>query len=353
MALLTEPGQAGKGKREDLSDLIALIDIKDTPFVSMARKGMKLGNSLFRWQADSYAAPSLAGVVDGVDVDTARTSDGTFPEAGSIVPENPAAGRAELSNYGQYRRRAVRVTPLAEEVQVVAGVPSELARGVRKKMTELKRDMEFICLGTADGQADNGTVPYLTKQLGQWLTVADGTPAIPAAFQVSAANILSAPTTATLADSDIQGLLKAIYDITGQIRTYDAFLGTALKRAWTDRLSGPVETVTATEVSNSFGIVRTFNQDATSKQVVFCIDFYQGDFGRIRIHPSVFVNEAGTPAPTNGYICPMDLAEIRYGILPRAKNLTNNGGGEGRLLETFFGLCIHDPRAFGKIDLAS
>jgi hypothetical protein len=38
MANLTEPSFTS-GKREDLADLISLIDAKDTPFTSMAKKG--------------------------------------------------------------------------------------------------------------------------------------------------------------------------------------------------------------------------------------------------------------------------------------------------------------------------
>ena len=68
MALLTEPNLSGRGKREDLMDMIALVDAKDTPFTSMARKGSKPGNMYFRWQADSNPAPQVGGTIDGTDV---------------------------------------------------------------------------------------------------------------------------------------------------------------------------------------------------------------------------------------------------------------------------------------------
>ena len=44
MANLTEPSFSS-GKREELADLIALVDAKDTPFTSMAKKGSKPGNT--------------------------------------------------------------------------------------------------------------------------------------------------------------------------------------------------------------------------------------------------------------------------------------------------------------------
>ena len=63
MPLLVSTPQVGV--REDLADYIAIVDAKSTPFVSMAPKGKDLGNATFSWQVDNYAAPTLAGVVDG------------------------------------------------------------------------------------------------------------------------------------------------------------------------------------------------------------------------------------------------------------------------------------------------
>ena len=51
MASLLEKDQIGK--REDLADLIALVDAHDCPLVSGAKKGAKPGNTLMKWLADS------------------------------------------------------------------------------------------------------------------------------------------------------------------------------------------------------------------------------------------------------------------------------------------------------------
>ena len=56
------------GKREDLADYISLVDAKDTPFVSMAPKGSKPGNTYLQWQADNFPATATTGTVDGTDV---------------------------------------------------------------------------------------------------------------------------------------------------------------------------------------------------------------------------------------------------------------------------------------------
>ena len=84
MASLLEKDQIGK--REDLADLIALVDAHDCPLVSGAKKGAKPGNTLMQWQADSYASAVSTGTVDGTDV-------------GSSDYQNPGENRAILSNY--------------------------------------------------------------------------------------------------------------------------------------------------------------------------------------------------------------------------------------------------------------
>ncbi|MEK9811398.1 MAG: hypothetical protein VW362_13175, partial [Candidatus Nanopelagicales bacterium] len=92
----------------------------------------------------SYAAPILAGVVDGTDVTVGNAS-------------NPVLNRARQSNYAQAFRRDLRIGFIAE-TQNVAGVTDELANGISKKLIEIKRadgtrgdvsDDEFLHIGLA------------------------------------------------------------------------------------------------------------------------------------------------------------------------------------------------------------
>ena len=160
---LLQPNQGGSSAlastsaaREDLADYIAIVDAKSTPFVSMAPKGKDIGNMQFSWQVDNYGVPVLGGVPDGTDVTVANAS-------------NPVANRTRLNNFGQAFRRDLRIGFIAE-TQEVAGVTDELANGIAKKLVEIKRDMEstFLCTNQA-AQADNGTNPYLTGSMGNWL----------------------------------------------------------------------------------------------------------------------------------------------------------------------------------------
>jgi len=351
---LLQPNQGGSvplastsAAREDLADYIAIVDAKSTPFVSMAPKGKDIGNMQFSWLVDNYGAPVLQGVVDGTDVTVASAS-------------NPVTNRTRLNNYGQAFRRDLRIGFIAE-TQDVAGVTDELANGIAKKLVELKRDMEstFMCTNQA-AQADNGsTNAYLTGSLGNWLTstnasnigaCASGSPFLPASGAVDTT------ASASFTEATAQNVLTAIYGNTGTFRDYDCILGTTLKRAFTNLTASGV-----TQVANANSIaatsVRTFNQDLSADTFKASIDIFEGDFGRLILHPSTFIggkNSTSLSAQAyKGYVIPMDMVEVRYAKLPQVKPLPDAGGGPGRLVEAIAGLVCKNPSGFGMFNGAS
>lgn len=350
---LLQPNQGGSvplastsSAREDLADYIAIVDAKSTPFVSMAPKGRDIGNMQFSWQVDNYGAPVLAGVVDGTDVTVASAS-------------NPVVNRTRLNNYGQAFRRDLRIGFIAE-TQEVAGVSDELANGIAKKLVEIKRDMEstFMCTNQA-AQADNGTNPYLTGSMGNWLNstnasnigaCASGSPFLPASGAVDTT------ASASFTEATAQNVLTAIYSATGTFRDYDCILGTTLKRAFTNlTASGVTQVVNANSIAATS--VRTFNQDLSSDTFKASIDIFEGDFGRLILHPSTFVggkNSTSLSAQAyKGYVIPMDMVEVRYAKLPQVKNLPDAGGGPARLVEAIAGLVVKNPSGFGFFNGAS
>jgi hypothetical protein len=351
---LLQPNQGGSvplastsAAREDLADYIAIVDAKSTPFVSMAPKGRDIGNMQFSWQVDNYGAPVLAGVVDGTDVTVASAS-------------NPVVNRTRLNNYGQAFRRDLRIGFIAE-TQDVAGVTDELANGIAKKLVEIKRDMEstFMCTNQA-AQADNGsTNAYLTGSLGNWLTstnasnigaCASGSPFLPASGAVDTT------ASASFTEATAQNVLTAIYGATGTFRDYDCILGTTLKRAFTNlTASGAIQVANANSIAATS--VRTFNQELSADTFKASIDIFEGDFGRLILHPSTFVggkNSTSLSAQAyKGYVIPMDMVEVRYAKLPQVKDLPDAGGGPARLVEAIAGLVVKNPSGFGMFNGAS
>jgi hypothetical protein len=356
MALLTEPTLSGRGKREDLMDMIALVDAKDTPFTSMARKGSKPGNMFFRWQADSLPTPQVGGTVDGTDV----TSYNNYVDG----------YRKELGNYAQVYRRVVRVSRLTQDIADVAGIRDELADNVAKAITGIKRDMEVTFTSNQTGQPDNGSVAYLTAGVQKWIggtSVGSGLPTLDTtdktpSFVTPAESIVGASAAAsTLTDATVQGLLKSIFSQTGQYKSFDCIVGVDLKRAFT----GLLGTTALTTISNSSNTlaagatkVQTFQRDAAADTFIQSLDVFQGDFGTVRLHPTVFLGTVSgttyTPTPYKGLVLDMNLLEVRYGgNVANVTALPDFGGGPARLIEAVAGLVVGNPLGLGKFDFAS
>jgi hypothetical protein len=327
MPALFERSQVGK--REDLADYISLVDAKDTPIVSMIPKGSpKPGNTLLQWQADNMPSPVSTGSVDGVDVSSY---------------ENLNSGRALINNYIQVFQRAIRVSPLAVDVSIVAGLRDELAGMIAKGIKLLKRDMELTVSSDNDMQADNGTVPYLTRGLGSWIqNGAQALNPVPSAFRTPSASI-NTTATGSFAETDAQGVLTSIYGQTGQFKTYDTVVGTSLKRAFSNLLY-----TTTASGTNQYQSIRTLNRDASSDVYSASVDVFNGDFGSLRLHPSTFL-----PNAFRGYVLDMDLLELRYTNMPEVTELPDAGGGPARLIKAVAGLVCRNPLGLGKFAAAS
>lgn len=323
MAALFEINQ--KGKREDLADYITLVDAKDTPVTSMIPKGNKPGNTLLEFQVDNMPSPSVAGSIDGVDVSSY---------------ENLNSGRAVIQNYIQVFQRAIRVSPLAVDVSIVAGLRDELAGMVAKGIKVLKRDMEATICGDADMQVDTGAagVPYLTRALGSWINnSAQSVNPVPSAFRTPAASI-NTTVTNSFTEVDAQGVLTSIYNQTGQMKTFDTVVGPTLKRAFSNLLY----TATASG-TNEYQSIRTLNRDAFSSTISSSVDLFEGDFGSLRLHPTLFNFDV-----YRGYVLDMDLLELRYTNLPQVTELPDAGGGPARLIKAVAGLVCKNPLGLGK-----
>lgn len=383
MAVLIESGYNGtqSGGREDLSDLISNVDARSTVFTSLAKKGKKPGNAVMGWQMDKHDEPNATAYVDGIDVSMTQALDASFASTNTgAVPtfENPGANRKLQQNYIQLFRRTFRISNLANEIQVVAGVKSELANGIAKKLISLKRDMEYVFLSDQDAAAEASPVGYKTKALGSFLrrtnyelgsdpygnlhsenaAYADNDAGgrngtdfrVDSAFTTPIVNTY-AGTVADLAEGSVQDVLKGIYDTTGVIRDYDAVVGTALKRAFTNFSQAS----TGASSGDLHSPIKVFNQNASDRSFINAVDLFEGDFGRMRLHPSTFINEQ-TSATANavrtfkGYVIPFDQVEIRYGKLPEIKELTDNGGGPARLIQAIAALIVNNPQNFGYFD---
>ena len=121
--------EAAVGVREDLADIIYNISPEDTPFQSNVGRS-DASNTLFEWQTDELSAP---------DGDNAVAEGADVPDFDEVDPT------VRLQNYQQISRKTVIIAETMEAVDK-AGRDSEISYQLAKKGSELKRDIETICL---------------------------------------------------------------------------------------------------------------------------------------------------------------------------------------------------------------
>jgi hypothetical protein len=331
---LVHPAPAGL--REDLADVISVIDQKNTPVTSRIKAGSDLTNgSVFSWQADSYNDPSFDGVLTNADVTTF---------------DDPAKNRVLLSGRAQKFRRSIKVDDFAQNVDNIAGVgkKKEMARGVSRALIELKRDMESAFCSSNDSQEQSGINPYKTRGLGSWISSSAQTDLpVPASFRTPSASI-NTTATSSLTESDVAAVLQSVYEQTGTIDTMDLVTGPNLKKRFSEftRYSSGSNTALST---------RQYTASLNDRTVISTVDTYIGDFGTINLVPTLFnaKDAAAAVQSARGYLLNMDMLESRYGRRPRFQELEDQGGGPRGLVDAIAALVCWNPKGLGKFAATS
>lgn len=327
------------GIREDLTNFLTILEPEDTPKLSMFAKTERPTNSYQEWQMDSLQTPSFTGVIEGSDVTNFS---------------NKAANRARVGNYIQWFRRPWMVSRITEAVDV-AGVTNEVANAKAKSMRELKRDIEAAIGSDNDRQADTGTVPYLMRALGTWIS-SSGPADVPVAYRTPSASI-NATATASLTEDLFNQVFQSIYESNGGKRDYTLFAGPSLKRAISkfQRQEGAT-------TAKSYMVT----QNAEEHQVDLHVELYNGDFHTVSVIPDLFNGvltdatsaSAGTPFVANqerarGYVIDPELVGVGYMIGMESVELPDQGGGRRGYVHGIMTLMVKNPKGLGKFNATS
>ena len=134
---------ADVSQREDLANFISMITRDETPFMSSIGK-TKATAIYHEWQTDSLQAPGNSKISEGTDYvipgQTAGLSGGsTQVSAAEFNTVGPV--RSRLGNYTQINGKTIAVSGTRRAVDQ-AGVADEYAYQLKKRGTELRRDVE-------------------------------------------------------------------------------------------------------------------------------------------------------------------------------------------------------------------
>ena len=308
------------GQREDLSDVLTILEPESTPFVSMANKATASG-TFFEVQVDDLSTANFDGVNEGEDV---------------TAFDNKAANRARIGNYIQKFRRTYAVSDIAELVDT-AGVANEFAASEAKAVREIKRDLEAAVCSAQDRQADSGAgAPYKTRGMFKWLGVG-GQPSDVPAFAQNVAN----DTTGTQTEATFNGVLQELYEANGMPGGQLTLIaGPQLKKEISD----------FARQAGGAGFAFSVTQPAESKKITLTVNLYEGDFGTVAILPSVFLNRTSGSSTIDGDAgLLIDPEYVAIHTLKAESNseLENQGGGRRGFCDVIAGLACHMPKAHG------
>lgn len=300
------PGGPARGtgkdvsQREDLANFITMITRDETPFMSSIGKA-KATAIYHEWQTDKLDVPGNSRIGEGTDYIEPTSSGGTGTPAVGDKFAVSGPNRTRLGNYTQINGKTIAVSGTRRAVDQ-AGVADEYAYQLKKRGTELRRDVEHdiihahnvsAAVGTQTDAArsaggyqafinDGATVNYA----GQWAapaTAGDGTGKVRSSLTTTAA-----PTKGALALSDIDSVMQKIYEQGG--KATQIMLSPKLRRDFSDLMI------------NDTGVRRNMDAEGKLRQSV---DVYMSDFGDIMVVPNYimglsynvqFQNSAGTPA---------------------------------------------------------
>lgn len=269
-----------KGKKEDLASFISMITRDETPFLSSI--GTKKAAGVFHeWQTDSLSAPVVNAKAEGLDFSAADTPVST----------------TRLGNYSQILIKEIKISKTLDSVSK-AGRNSEFAYQMKKKGTELKRDLENALIGTrqittgsgvADAVGDNtgrkmgGYQSWVPKE-NNWDASAS-TPAFQGAAGGDGKTAHTAPTAGThvLALTDVDEVMQRVYEEGGKASIL--MMSPSNKRAFSTLAQGAGNTR------------RNLDEKGSIRQSV---ELYESDFGLVKVVPNYIQGLANSIDKSDG-----------------------------------------------------
>ena len=277
---------ADVSQREDLANFITMITREETPFISSIGKA-KATAIYHEWQTDELAAPGNSRLAEGTDFDAAQVTVGPH--------------RTRLGNYTQINGKQLAVSGTRRAVDQ-AGVADEYAYQLKKRGTELRRDVEFDVVHSYNVASGSGT-----RSMGGFQSfINDGATVnyvgdfeAPATTNNGTTTVIGSSgldnTRAALALSDIDAVMQKIYEEGGNATR--VMLSPKLRRDFSDLIQAETN------------VRRNVDESGKLRQSV---DVYMSDFGDLMVVPNYVMGLTHNVDFGNGNVDVADFGALIY-----------------------------------------
>jgi hypothetical protein len=309
-----------------------MITRDETPFMSSI--GSAKATAIYHeWQTDTLESPGNSTIGEGTNYlePTVGGTGGAAADGTYFARSGP--NRTRLGNYTQINGKSIAVSGTRRAVDQ-AGVADEYAYQLKKRGTELRRDVEHdmihsynvsVATGVQDGTARTagGFQSFInqavtTNYVGGWAppilaSQGNGT----AVVRSADASAVTPPATGSLSLSEIDSVMEKIYSEGG--KASKIMVSPKLRRDFSDLM-----------VSDT-GVVRNIDANGKLRQSV---DVYMSDFGDLMVVPN--------------YIMGLNT-EVQF----KNSNTSPAGGADltAKTVVANFAALIYDPQWFAMATL--
>lgn len=292
------PTFTGGSIREDLLDIVTIVSPVDSPFFTMFRK-VKTSNVQTEWLTD---------LLD-------QAASNAVPEGSSAAFDHDATVRARLSNYSQISREDYDISETQRAVNV-AGVQDELLYQMSKALKQWKRDVEHDIV---NGNTASAASTRCARGMFRWMH----------GFSSVTGNVAAGNTASNVQEDEVNARLQAVW-VAGGMCDYIVCTPTQ-KRAISTNFAG------------SANSRRT--RSATENTLTNVVDFYESDFGNVKVLPHRWFSSAASGTVNNQRRTMMIQSDKWViGLLRPPKNipLAKIGSSDRAMVEGEWTLiCLH------------
>lgn len=323
----------GIGNREDLEDAFYMISPTQTPFLTMIPR-VKAKAKYHEWLNDS-----LADAADNLQI------EGDDAAGGTAIP---------AVRYGNYIQDSSKYAVVTDDQEAVdsAGNVNTMAHQVAKRLSELKRDMEYALTRNQKSTAGTASVASQLGGLETWLWGSRAASGVGASHTLSGAtlgNSISIGSTEATSPSFASLVTTAATDASSTNAFVVSALKAVIKNCW-DAGGDPqvimVGGATKQVVSGFAGIATLYREagkTAKGTAIVGAADLYISDFGEHRVIPNRFQRNR------TAFVLDMDFWAVAYLRSVSQKEIARTGAAMKRFIDVAFTLVAKNPRSSGKI----
>lgn len=301
---------------EDVENVLYNYNPSESPLVSSLTR-TPVYNTFHEWNRDSYATPGTNAAIEGADASYA-----------AIAQPGP------LNNRTQIFTKAYSISNTTEAVKKYGRKGnSELARTKALRMVEIRRDMEYACIGSGAAVTGTGSVAGKLRGLYGFIHTnatfgTGGTAGDPTTNTAPTAG-----TAAALTEDEFKATLLGIYESGGD----GSICMVSPKHK--QKISGFTGTVSKEQVLSG-----------KAPTLIANIDFYQHDFGVTKIVPNRVMATGSDPGIVNS-IYFYDAEKLAIGQLRslETEQLATTGDAKNFQMRTEVTLIVRDEKPLGLI----